>query len=51
MFIPKLIQVTEEAKDDALTKEYFENYFNYTLSQYIEDENKAKVLLFVCSTR
>lgn len=32
----------------ALTKEYFENYFNYTLSQYIEDENKAKVLLFVC---
>ena len=35
----------------ALTKEYFENYFNYTLSQYIEDENKAKVLLFVCDCK
>jgi len=32
----------------SLTKEYFENYFNYTLSQYIEDDNKTKVLLFVC---
>ena len=24
MFIPKLIQITEEAKDDALTKEYLD---------------------------
>jgi hypothetical protein len=29
MFIPKLIQVTEEAKDDALTKEYLDRCKSY----------------------
>lgn len=32
----------------SLTKDYFENYYNYTISQYIEDDNKTKILLFVC---
>ena len=55
LFVPFLNILFEQttvnvtAKPDfALTKEYFENYFNYTLSQYIEDDNKTKVLLFVC---
>lgn len=38
-----------EKPEFSVSKEYFETYFNYTISQYIEDDNKAKVLLFVCS--
>ena len=32
----------------AYTKEFFANYFNYTMNQYIGENDKVAALLFVC---
>jgi len=41
-------EVVTEKPSFSLSKDYFENYFNYTISQLIEDNDKTKVLMFVC---
>ncbi len=47
LFEQSTITISEKP-DFSFSKDYFEAYFNYTASQYIEDDNKIKVLLFVC---
>ena len=55
LFIPLLnllfnqeTQVVTVEPTFALTKEFFADYFNFTMQQYIVDNDKASMLLFVC---
>ncbi|MCC7331739.1 MAG: ABC transporter ATP-binding protein [Flavobacteriales bacterium] len=52
-FLNILFQQTSETITEkpvfGLTKDYFESYFNYTINQIIVDNDKTKVLLFVCT--
>ena len=55
LFIPILdllfnqtTEVVTIAPDFAYTKEYAADFFNYTLHQYIDEEDKLAALLFVC---
>src|SRR5690606_7786190 len=32
----------------SFTKEFFQNYFNYTLSSFIQENDKVQALLYVC---
>ncbi|HMN26136.1 MAG TPA: hypothetical protein PKE38_16640, partial [Ignavibacteriaceae bacterium] len=45
MFIPKLIQVTEEAKDDALTKDYLDRckFINPKVKVVYVENNKPEL--------
>lgn len=40
--------VITEKPDFSLNKQYLQDYFNYTMNQYIEDDNKVEMLLYVC---
>ena len=55
LFIPFLnllfdqdIAVVTEKPAFALNKQYFEEYFNYTMSQYLQENDKVEMLLYVC---
>jgi subfamily B ATP-binding cassette protein MsbA len=55
LFIPLLnllfnqeIEIISSKPTFALTKEFAADYFNFTMQQYIVDNNKAAMLLFVC---
>ena len=55
LFIPLLNllfdQKTEKITvkpDFSLSKDYLANHFNYSLNQFIEDNNAIQALLYVC---
>jgi subfamily B ATP-binding cassette protein MsbA len=55
LFIPFLnllfnqeTEIVNQKPQFSLTKEYFSDYFNYTLQHFIEDNNKVEALFYVC---
>ncbi len=55
LFIPFLnllfnqeTKVITQKPDFSFTKQYFSDYFNFTLQHYIEDNSKVQALLYVC---
>ncbi|MCO6499544.1 MAG: ABC transporter ATP-binding protein [Vicingus serpentipes] len=55
LFIPFLnllfnqeTQIVSQKPSFSFTKEYFSDYYNFTLNQLITDDNKVKALFYVC---
>lgn len=55
LFIPFLnllfdkdVEIVEHKPDFSISKQYFEDYFNYTMSHYIQENDKVEMLFYVC---